>query len=89
MPPDTYRADASRLSSVRWLSFFLSLAVPSVFNNFNGILDTTGTAVGSVNVPSAPVLAGIFFSVAFVTANPSAPKGIQDISGPWKITITK
>ena len=69
--------------------FFLSLAVPSIFNNFNGILDPSGTAVGSVNVPNAPVLAGIFFSVAFVTASPTAPKGIQDISGPWKITITK
>jgi len=68
--------------------FYLSLQVPSIFNNFKGYLDSTGTAAGSVNVPNMAPLNGVIFSLAFVTTASTAPQGIQDISGPWKVTIT-
>jgi hypothetical protein len=66
--------------------FWLSLGTPTIFNRFAGLLDPNGTAIGSVNVPSIPALAGIKFSIAFVTAS---PQGIQDISGAWPVTIQK
>jgi len=69
--------------------FFLSLVVPSVFSAFEGTLDTSGTAVGAVNVPNVPQLAGIPFSIAFVTVDASAPFGIEAISGAWKVMIIK
>ena len=69
--------------------FFLSLQVPALFSQFNGLTDSKGTMVGSVNIPAIQALAGYPFSIAFVTASPKAPQGIQDISGPWKVTLTK
>ena len=76
------------LGPVRWsgkpLRFWYAL-----FINFGGVLDSSGTAAGAVVVPSSPALAGISFSIGFVTVSPSAPLGIQHISGPWKVAITK
>ncbi len=47
MPLDTYRADASRLASVRWLAFFLSLALLfSALPLFYGAYWNLGTAPG-------------------------------------------
>ncbi|MBN2490521.1 MAG: hypothetical protein JXQ29_06710 [Planctomycetes bacterium] len=69
--------------------FFASLTAPSVFQRFEGLLDTTGTAVGAVNVPNIPALAGLYFSIAFVTVDPAAPFAIDAISGAWKVNLTK
>ncbi len=68
--------------------FTLSLAAPSVFQGMSGVLDGSGNATGQVNVPAIPVLAGIPFSLAFVTIDGSAPQGIRAISGPAKTQIT-
>jgi len=69
--------------------FFLSIRVPSIFQNFEGTLDTGGTALGAVNVPNAPTLIGFTFSIAWVTVDAAAPFGIDAISGPWQVGITK
>jgi len=69
--------------------FFLSLAAPSVFSGFEGTLDASGTAIGAVHVPNVPPLAGIPFSLAFVTVDASAPFGIEAISGAWQVMIAK
>ena len=66
--------------------FSLSINTPSIFNRFGGLLDTGGTAIGSVNVPPIPALAGVKFSLAFVTAS---AQGIKDISGAWRVEIQK
>ncbi|MBN2492252.1 MAG: hypothetical protein JXQ29_15505 [Planctomycetes bacterium] len=68
---------------------FLSLGLPSVFVNFGGVLDSAGTAAGAVAIPNIPALRGIPFSLGLVTVSPSAPMGIKDISGPWKVAITQ
>jgi len=69
--------------------FFASIQLPTVFRNFEGILDTNGTAAGAVSVPNVPALVGFTFSIAWVTVDTGAPLGIQAISGPWKVGITK
>jgi hypothetical protein len=69
--------------------FFASIQLPTVFRNFEGVLDTSGMATGAVNVPNVPALAGFPFSIAWVTVDAGAPYGIQAISGPWKVGITK
>jgi hypothetical protein len=69
--------------------FFLSIQLPTVFSGFEGILDPNGTAVGSVNVPNVAALHGFQFSIAWVTVDPAAPFGIDAISGPWQVVVTK
>ena len=101
-PSKFYKAAAAmteRTAGLRFLNryfplaldplFFASLQLPSVFRNFEGILDTNGTAAGAVIVPNVPALAGFSFSIAWVTVDAGAPQGIQAISGPWKVDITK
>jgi hypothetical protein len=68
--------------------FFFSLTAPWIFQGFAGTLDAKGTAKGAVNVPSAPVLIGFVFSIAWVTVDSAAPLGIQHVSGPWKVRVT-
>jgi hypothetical protein len=68
--------------------FFLSQVAPGVFASFQGVLDTNGVASGGVNVPGVPALAGLKFSIAWVTVDGAAPLGIEAISGPWQVEIT-
>ena len=70
-----------------WL-FFLSLANPAMFQKFSGSLDLNGTAIGAVAVPNAAALAGLKFSIAWVTVDAGAPFGVEAISGPWQAEIT-
>lgn len=67
--------------------FGLSVTVPQIFGNMRGVLNAQGLAAGQVAVPNIGALAGQKFSVAFVTADVSAPQGILDISGPLQMTI--
>jgi hypothetical protein len=67
--------------------FFLSIQLPPVFNRFSGTLDGNGEATGAVVVPNAPALAGISFSLAFITVDNAAPYGISAISGPQRVRI--
>jgi hypothetical protein len=69
--------------------FFLSIQVPAVFAGFEGILDPSGTAAGAVNVPNVAALIGLQFSIAWVTADSAAPYGIEAVSGPWQVVVTK
>lgn len=69
--------------------FFMSQVNPAVFSKFSGILDLNGTALGGVVVPNVAALAGVKFSIAWVTFDSSAPMGIHALSGPWQVEITK
>jgi hypothetical protein len=69
--------------------FFLSIQTPVLFNNFSGVLDTNGEALGAVLVPNVPLLAGIPFSLAFVTVDPNATLTLAALSGPRKVVISK
>jgi hypothetical protein len=42
-------------------------ALPTVFTNFAGLLDTYGEATATLNFPAVPALAGLPFSIAAVT----------------------
>lgn len=67
--------------------FFLSLTQPALFQGMAGTLDGSGNANGQVNVPAIPAIAGVPFSLAFVTIDGSAPQGIGAISGPTRTQI--
>ncbi|MBN2490837.1 MAG: hypothetical protein JXQ29_08315 [Planctomycetes bacterium] len=69
--------------------FFLSIQTPAIFSRFEGVLDPGGTAMGSVNVPNVGALVGFQFSIAWVTVDSGAPFGIDAISGPWQVLVTK
>jgi len=101
-PSKFYKAGASlteRVAGITFLTryfpmalddlFFLSIQVPAIFQNFEGTLDTGGTALGAVNVPNSSALIGFTFSIAWVTVDAAAPFGIEAISGPWQVGVTK
>jgi len=67
--------------------FFLSIQLPPVFNRFSGTLDGNGEALGAVVVPNAPAVAGIAFSIGYVTVDSAAPYSISAISGPQQVKI--
>jgi len=46
--------------------FFLSGVLPSVFQNFAGLLDKNGTASAAIAVPNVPQLSGLRFYAAFI-----------------------
>jgi len=64
--------------------FFSSLANPTVFENFQGVLDPTGRASLKVHLPSMPQLAGRRFFLAAVTYD---TRGIRVISEPLGVTL--
>ena len=101
-PSRVYKAAASlteRMAGIRFGNrylpvvidslFFLSIQAPAIFSRFEGLLDTGGTAFGSVNVPNVPALVGFQFSIAWITGDPAAPFGIDALSGPWQVVVTK
>jgi hypothetical protein len=64
----------------------LSLALPTVFVNFAGVISpTTSTAPGLIFIPNDPTYVGISFYVGFITL-PPAP-ALWGISDSLKITI--
>jgi hypothetical protein len=65
---------------------FLSLTTPTIFANFQGVLNGTGDALATINLPAA-VPVGFSFYVAYVTLDPAAPSGIRRISNPLNITV--
>ena len=69
--------------------FFASIQLPGIFVNYEGTLDSNGTATGAVVVPNIPALVGYAFSTAWVTVDAGSPFGIYAISGPWQVGITK
>lgn len=72
--------------------FFLTAPpnkLPGVFQNFSGVLSTSGAAKGGVVAPNSAGLVGVSFSVAMVVVDAKAPSGIAAISGAWRLTITR
>ena len=61
--------------------FFFSIAVPSVFVNFQGVLDLQGTAIASIKIPAVPALKGFRFFVSFVTVQSGAIKAVANTAG--------
>lgn len=62
------------------LLLLLSLSSPSIWVNFSGRLDASGTAQAFLWLPNDPRLAGVNFYAAFVVLDPSAPDGVSGIS---------
>lgn len=67
--------------------FAASRALPSVFQNFTGVLDGQGQAVATVRVPATPALRGLSFFVAAVVLDPSQPQGIGTVSNAERLRI--
>jgi len=61
--------------------------LPSVFQNYAGNLDATGSAKASLNIPPFPILKGVRIYTAFLTLAPSAPSGVKSISNTFLFTI--
>jgi hypothetical protein len=68
---------------------FLSIsgAVPTIFQDYVGLLDTKGTGGAKLNIPNIPQLKGIRVFTAFITLSPSAPSGVSSISNSFLFTI--
>ena len=62
--------------------------LPMVFQDYIGILDTTGMARAKLNIPNYPALKGIRIYTAFGTLKASAPSGVSSISNSFLFTIT-
>jgi Tol biopolymer transport system component len=62
--------------------FWLSGLVPTIFKNFQGVLNANGQATAAVALPNTPVLSGLVFYASFVTASPALK-----VYNPLKITI--
>jgi hypothetical protein len=62
--------------------------LPTVFQNYIGVLDSTGQGQAKIVIPNLPALKGVRFYTAFVTLKPTAPQGIQSISKTELISIS-
>jgi len=72
------------------LLLFLSVAgvLPTVFQNYAGILDKSGQGTAKLAIPNIPALTGVVLYTSFVTLQASAPSGISGISPEWLLTIS-
>jgi hypothetical protein len=64
-------------------------ALPSVFVNYVGTLDTSGQGKAKINIPPFTVLIGTRLHTAFVTLDSMAPQGIKSISPTFSFSVTK
>ena len=62
--------------------------VPTIFQDYAGLLDSKGEAKAKLNIPNAPVLKGIRIYTAFVTLSASAPSGVSSISNSFMFTVS-
>ena len=60
--------------------FMASFLIPEVFENFTGLLDAQGQAVGTLRIPALPGLAGATVHSSAVTLDPTALAGIRTIA---------
>jgi len=69
--------------------FFLSLTGIPMFQNFVGVLNSSGVAepLPSVEIPAEPALIGFRFYISYVSINAAYPNNIGVIADPWGITI--
>jgi hypothetical protein len=61
--------------------------VPSVFQNYSGLLDASGKARATINILNDQKLIGVRIHSAFVTIDPASPFGIRSISNTFTFTI--
>lgn len=67
--------------------FGASLSLPGIFQNFTGVLDARGQAVGRIHIPAVGALSGLSFFVAAVVLDASQPLGVGTISNAERIRI--
>jgi hypothetical protein len=67
--------------------FFMVPAWPTVFSGFRGVLDTSGSARATVNIPAAVGLRGVRVFYAAVVIDAAAPGGIAAVSQTFGATI--
>jgi streptogramin lyase len=60
--------------------FMASFLIPEVFEDFFGLLDTQGQAVGTLRIPALSGLAGATVHASAVTLDPTALAGIRTIA---------
>jgi hypothetical protein len=77
------------LSMDQILVVSVSGALPTVFKDYAGILDTAGKGKATLNFPNIPALVGTRIHSAFVTLSSSAPSGIKSISPTETFSITR
>ena len=70
------------------LELSVSGLAPSIFNNYAGTLDATGSATAAIRIPKIPALKGTRIYSAFVTLQNGAPQGVKSISNNFLFTIT-
>jgi len=61
--------------------------LPSVFQNYVGLLDKTGAGKAKLDIPNIPALKGVRIYTAFVTLKASAPSGVSNVSNTFLFTI--
>lgn len=61
--------------------FFLSGAAPTIFQNFTGALDSSGSATAAIRIPGASALQGVRFFVSFVTFTGATLQTIANTQG--------
>ena len=61
--------------------------LPTVFQDYAGVLDAQGSAQAKLNIPNVPALTGVRLYTAFVTILASAPSGVSSISNSFLFTI--
>jgi len=65
----------------------VSGVLPTIFQNYAGVLDGQGKANAQLNIPNIPALKGVRIYTAFLTLRPSAPFGISNISNSFLFTV--
>jgi beta-propeller repeat-containing protein len=63
-------------------------AIPAIFSNYSGILDSSGTGKAAIIIPNDSILVGIRIHSAFVTIKAGAPSNIGSISNTFSFAIT-
>ena len=66
----------------------LSLGAPAIFQDFVGLLNASGVADATLNVPPAPALRGVKFRIGFITLDSLVPTGIRVISAARDVQIS-
>jgi len=67
--------------------FAASLVLPTIFQNFAGVLDPCGRASAILAVPKIPALRGLRVFLAAVVIDGAAPSGIGQISQAYGATV--
>jgi hypothetical protein len=60
--------------------------LPTVFQDFTGVLSASSTGRATVNIPNQPALVNLPLIAAYVTT-PGGPAGVAAISNPYRFTL--